>query len=198
MASRRRGRKPGDGAAAEPEPSARSTATTGYDVRSFQNPDAGAADQPRSRTKGKGKGKTKRGGCTSTCFTCGKSGAKLQSCGQCHRAYYCGREVSPRACVRVSAGSSASAGSCAASSHHVSVCPSPYRPSANARTGHGTNGRALRRWRPRRSGRRGKRHGRRLRLRRGSMRDLRRAGGGAGGARRGVVRVTSGSCFQCC
>ena len=113
MASRRRGRKPGDGAAAEPEPSARSTATTGYDVRSFQNPDAGAADQPRSRTKGKskgkGKGKGKRGEGTSTCFKCGKSGAKLQSCGQCHRAYYCGREVSP-SFQRGSARSSASAG----------------------------------------------------------------------------------------
>ena len=26
------------------------------------------------------------------CFHCGKSGAKLRSCGQCHRAHYCNRE----------------------------------------------------------------------------------------------------------
>ena len=90
------------GAAAEPEPSevpstrtAAATAATGYNVRDYQNPDAGAADQPLTKAakgKGKGKAKGKKGGTTSVCFHCGKSGAKLRSCGQCHRAYYCSRE----------------------------------------------------------------------------------------------------------
>ena len=75
------------GAAAEPEP------PDNYHVRDYQNPDAGAADQPLTKTAAKGKGKGKKGGTsTSICFHCGKAGAKLRSCGQCHRAYYCGRE----------------------------------------------------------------------------------------------------------
>ena len=44
----------GSGAAAEPEPSEVPSATTTYHVRDYQNPDAGAADRPRSKAaKGK-------------------------------------------------------------------------------------------------------------------------------------------------
>ena len=72
------------------------TAPTTYNVRDYQNPDAGAADQPLTKAaKGKTKGKTKgtKGVALAlVCFHCGKSGAKLRSCGQCHRAYYCDRE----------------------------------------------------------------------------------------------------------
>ena len=84
----------GNGAAAEPEPSEVPSATTTYHVRDYQNPDAGAADRPLTKTAAKGKddSKGKKGGSTSVCFHCGKSGAKLRSCGQCHRAYYCDRE----------------------------------------------------------------------------------------------------------
>ena len=85
----------GGGAAAEPEPSA-STESTGYTVRDYQNPDAGAADQPVTKGKGKGAGKTKGKGQIFVCFHCGKSGAKLRSCSQCHRAYYCDRECQRR------------------------------------------------------------------------------------------------------
>ena len=67
-----------------------------YNVRDYQNPDAGAADQPltkaaKSKTEAKGKG-MKGVALALVCFHCGKSGAKLRSCGQCHRAYYCDRE----------------------------------------------------------------------------------------------------------
>ena len=67
-------------------------------MRDYQNPDAGAADQPLTKAaKGKGKGKGKTKGTKGValalaCFHCGKSGAKLRSCGQCHRAFYCDRE----------------------------------------------------------------------------------------------------------
>ena len=91
------------GAAAEPEPSAaapsarRAAAATTYNVRDYQNPDAGAADRPRSKAaKGKGatktKGKKKDGAATFICFTCGKAAPKLLTCSQCHRAHYCDRE----------------------------------------------------------------------------------------------------------
>ena len=110
--STRRSRNPdqttttNSGAAAEPEPSAaapsarRAAAATTYNVRDYQNPDAGAADRPRSKAaqaKGKGatkaKGKKKDGEApTFICFTCGKAAPKLLTCSQCHRAHYCDRE----------------------------------------------------------------------------------------------------------
>ena len=71
-----------------------------YNVREIQNPDAGAADQPRTKagkTQGKeGKIDKKDGTTLHVCFTCGTSGAKLRSCGQCHRAYYCDRQCQRR------------------------------------------------------------------------------------------------------
>ena len=77
------------GAAAEPEPPG-STSATSYNVRDYQNPDAGAEQALTTPTKTKKKGKK---GSTSqhVCFHCGKAGAKC-SCGQCHRAFYCGRD----------------------------------------------------------------------------------------------------------
>ena len=91
------------GAAAEPEPSAaapsarRATAAATYNVRDYQNPDAGAADLPLSKTsKGKTDDKDKKGGATTVvCFNCGRAAPKLLRCGQCHHAHYCGPEVSP-------------------------------------------------------------------------------------------------------
>ena len=81
------------GAAAEPEPEPEppgSTSATSYNVRDYQNPDAGAEQALTTPTKTKKKGKK---GSTSqhVCFHCGKAGAKC-SCGQCHRAFYCGRD----------------------------------------------------------------------------------------------------------
>ena len=80
-------------------PSTRTTPTGAaaatYNVRDYQNPDAGATDRPL--TKGaEGKTKSKKGSTTFVCFHCGKSGAKLRSCGQCHRAYYCDRKCQRR------------------------------------------------------------------------------------------------------
>ena len=91
------------GAAAEPEPSevpstrtATAAAATGYNVRDYQNPDAGAADQPLTKAaKGKTKG-VKGVALALACCHCGKSGAKLLTCGQCHRARYCDRECQRR------------------------------------------------------------------------------------------------------
>ena len=92
------------GAAAEPEPSEvpstrTAAAATGYDVRAYQNPDAGAADQPLAKAaKGKTEDKGKKGGTTTVvCFNCGRAAPKLLRCGQCHHAHYCGPEVSPKA-----------------------------------------------------------------------------------------------------
>ena len=93
----------GDGAAAEPEPSevpstrTAATAATTYNVRDYQNPDAGAADLPLIKTaKGKADDKGKKGGTTTVvCFNCGRAAPKLLRCGQCHHAHYCGPEVSP-------------------------------------------------------------------------------------------------------
>jgi len=86
------------GAAAEPEPS-----TTGYNVRDYQNPDAGAADLPLTKAaKGKTKGKGKGEGTTFVCFNCGRTAPKLLRCSQCHHAHYCGPEVRPTKRVRVS------------------------------------------------------------------------------------------------
>ena len=94
------------GAAAEPEPSevpstrtAAAAAATGYNVRDYQNPDAGAADQPLIKAaKGQTKGKGKKGGTTTVvCFNCGRAAPKLLRCGQCHHAHYCGPMVSPKA-----------------------------------------------------------------------------------------------------
>ena len=95
------------GAAAEPEPepsevpstrTAAAAATT-YNVRDYQNPDAGAADLPLSKTsKGKTDAKGKKGGATTVvCFNCGRAAPKLLRCGQCHHAHYCGPKVSPKA-----------------------------------------------------------------------------------------------------
>ena len=94
------------GAAAEPEPpevpstrtstSTSTAATTGYNVRDYQDPDAGAADL--ALTKGatdKAKTKGKKGGATTVvCFNCGRAAPKLLKCGQCYHAHYCGPEVS--------------------------------------------------------------------------------------------------------
>ena len=82
------------GAAAEP------AAATTYNVRDYQNPDAGAADLPLTKTS-KGttddaKGK-KAGTTTVVCFNCGRAAPKLLRCGQCHHAHYCGPKVSPKA-----------------------------------------------------------------------------------------------------
>ena len=83
--------------AAAPAPAA----ATGYNVRDYQDPDAGAAERPlakatKGNTKRKGKTKGKKGGGDdAVCFTCGSSGAKLSSCSQCHRAFYCNRQVPP-------------------------------------------------------------------------------------------------------
>ena len=60
-------------------------------MREYQNPDAGAKDLALTKAA-KGKGKKKKGGDTHVCFHCGKSGAKLRSCAQCRRAWYCGRD----------------------------------------------------------------------------------------------------------
>ena len=105
--SSRRSRTSGgsSGAAAEPEPepsevpSTRAAAATTYNVRDYQNPDAGAADLPLSKTsKGKTDAKGKKGGATTVvCFNCGRAAPKLLRCGQCHHAHYCGPEVSPKA-----------------------------------------------------------------------------------------------------
>ena len=46
----------------------------------------------KGKNKGRGKVKKATDVAIHTCFTCGKSGAKLSSCSQCHRAYYCNRE----------------------------------------------------------------------------------------------------------
>ena len=89
-------------AAAEPEPSevpstrTAAAAATTYNVRDYQNPDAGAADLPLSKTsKGKTDAKGKKGGTTTVvCFNCGRAAPKLLRCGQCHHAHYCGPKVS--------------------------------------------------------------------------------------------------------
>ena len=60
-------------------------------MREYQNPDAGAKDLALTKTA-KAKGKKEKGGDTHVCFHCGKSGAKLRSCAQCRRAWYCGRD----------------------------------------------------------------------------------------------------------
>ena len=74
------------GAAEEPEPASTTAATTTYNVRDYQNPDAGA-DQPLTKAKAKGK---KDG--TPVCFHCGKADPKLLSCAACHHARYCDRD----------------------------------------------------------------------------------------------------------
>ena len=38
------------------------------------------------------KGKKGGGATRHVCYRCGKAGAKCRACGQCHRAWYCGRE----------------------------------------------------------------------------------------------------------
>ena len=76
------------GAAEEPEPASTTAATTTYNVRDYQNPDAGA-DQPLTKAKTKAKGK-KDG--TPVCFHCGKADPKLLSCAACHHARYCDRD----------------------------------------------------------------------------------------------------------
>ena len=74
------------GAAEEPEPASTTAATTTYNVRDYQNPDAGA-DQPLTKAKAKGK---KDG--TPVCFHCGKANPKLLTCSACHHARYCDRD----------------------------------------------------------------------------------------------------------
>ena len=84
--------------AAEPGPSSTApSAPTTYNVRDYQNPDAGAADLPLTKTsKGKTDSKGKKGGTTTVvCFNCGRAAPKLLRCGQCHHAHYCGPKVSP-------------------------------------------------------------------------------------------------------
>ena len=80
---------------ADEEPTTATSSTTsttgGYNVREYQNPDAGAKDLALTKAA-KGKGKKEKGGDTHVCFHCGKSGAKLRSCAQCRRAWYCGRD----------------------------------------------------------------------------------------------------------
>ena len=61
--------------------------TTTYNVRDYQNPDAGL-DQPPTKATKDARGKTKADG-SHRCSRCGKPGAK-SSCTKCHRANYCG------------------------------------------------------------------------------------------------------------
>ena len=178
--SSRRSRTSGgsSGAAAEPEPepsevpSTRAAGATTYNVRDYQNPDAGAADLQLSKAaKGKTEDKGKKGGAaTVVCFHCGRAALKLMRCGQCHHAHYCGPKVSPMRRVRVNAGSSVCTRSYVASSHYVLSFHTPTI-SASARTGSATSRRVGRRWGPRRSGRRTRRRGRRRRQRRGGRAD---------------------------
>ena len=104
--SNRRSRTSGgsSGAAAEPEPepsevpsTRTAAAATTYNVRDYQNPDAGAANLPLTKTsKGKSDDKGKKGGATTVvCFNCGRAAPKLLRCGQCYHAHYCGPKVSP-------------------------------------------------------------------------------------------------------
>ena len=78
---------------------AAAAATTCYNVRDYQNPDAGAANQPLTKAADdKSKAKGKKGGATTVvCFNCGRAAPKLMRCGQCHHAHYCGPKVSPKA-----------------------------------------------------------------------------------------------------
>ena len=76
-----------------PEPPPQAAAAATYNVRDYQNPDAGAADQALAKpSKAKGNKKGGGGATHHVCFRCGKASAKCRSCGQCHRAWYCGRE----------------------------------------------------------------------------------------------------------
>ena len=91
-------------AAAEPEPPPSAStsaaeserATTTYNVRDYQNPDAGLSDLALTKGGGKG-GKGGKGGGTTgkgkgairSCFSCGRASAKLCSCSRCRRAFYC-------------------------------------------------------------------------------------------------------------
>ena len=63
----------------------------GYNVRDYQNPDAGS-DQALTKPS-KAKAVAKKGGSRRrVCFHCGRASAKCRSCGQCHRAWYCNQD----------------------------------------------------------------------------------------------------------
>ena len=94
-------------AAAEPEPPPSAStsaaeserATTTYNVRDYQNPDAGLSDLALTKgggkggKGGKGGGTTGKGkGATRSCFSCGRASAKLCSCSRCRRAFYCNQD----------------------------------------------------------------------------------------------------------
>ena len=70
----------------EPPPAAAADSTSGYNVRDYQNPDAGAAQALTTKGKGKGKG---QGGGAAHCYHCGKDSPKTK-CGRCFHAKYCG------------------------------------------------------------------------------------------------------------
>ena len=154
---RRRSATSTSGGAAEPEPEPPSTSTatsTGYNVRDYQNPDAGAKDLPRTKASGKtkGKGKKKGGASPHACFHCGKPGAG-SSCAHCGRdcqvADWKRHRRSCRAAVaavarratraRKATAAARAAGGCAANEERV-ICVGPVVAPVELPCGHAFSG----------------------------------------------------------